>query len=103
DARVQIVDGASSIFRFHPAGENEADHAGEDQSANHNVHDQEHLVIEFEAHASLRAQTASCALVRKESLVSLESRRSGAPKVTRLMTGTGRNSPFGRIRFRLER
>src|SRR4029077_15643957 len=99
-ARVQIVDRLSAFFRLYGAGENESDQAGHHQPADDKVEDQKHLMIKFEVHTSLRAQTAACALVRKDSLVSFSSSRSGAPKVTRLITGTGKNSPLGRIRFR---
>src|SRR5882724_5595422 len=49
------------------------------------------------------AQTAARARSRNASLLSLSSTSIGAPNVSTLINGTGRNSPFGKIRFRFSK
>ena len=63
----------------------------------------EQLPVNRDVHDGLRLSTASRARVKNAVFDSPGSRCSGAPKLMRLSCGTGKNSPFGMMRWRLWR
>src|SRR6266850_1704088 len=120
--RIQIFNCRACRIILCVALEHNSDHARQNQNAQHAAKEAHELCVpgatfKFEecvlgrferiAHCAFsprrNPQTAARARSRNASLLSLSSTSIGAPNVNTLINGTGRNSPFGKIRFRFSK
>src|SRR6266403_2272771 len=120
--RIQVVNRSPRRIALRRAPEYNSDHARQNQNAQHAAEEPHELRIlraslKFEecvlgrferiAHCTCsprrNPQTAARARSRNASLLSFSSTSIGAPNVSTLINGTGRNSPFGKIRFRFSK
>src|SRR5215467_3258925 len=91
DARVQVFDRSSRALRLGATGKKKSHQAGRDEPAHDSFYKPHHLAIDGKIHACCKAQSASRALLKNDSLVSPgdpNAGSSGGPKATRLMKGT---------------
>src|SRR6266403_2004581 len=120
--RIQIFNCRACRIILCLALEHNSDHARQNQNAQHAAEEphemrvpraslkfEECVLGRFEriAHCTCsprrNPQTAARARSRNASLLSFSSTSIGAPNVSTLINGTGRNSPFGKIRFRFSK